>query len=38
MSFKNPDKLKKKANIIKKVTHAPKIPKPIKVKKTKEGS
>jgi hypothetical protein len=36
MSFKNPDKLKKKKNIVKKVTFAPKLPKVIKVKKPKE--
>lgn len=29
MSFKNPDRLKKKKNIVKKVTFAPKIPKAV---------
>lgn len=39
MSFKNPDRLKKKKNIVKKVTYAPKIsPKTIKEKKPKEKS
>lgn len=37
MSFKNPDRLKKKKNIVKKVTFAPKISNEmIKVKKAKE--
>jgi hypothetical protein len=39
MSFKNPDRLKKKKNIVKKVTFAPKISKDTnKVKKPKENS
>jgi hypothetical protein len=37
MSFKNPDRLKKKTNIVKKVTYAPKIsPKIAKEKKPKK--
>jgi len=37
MSFKNPDKLKKDKNKVKKVTYAPKIPKKAtKVKKTED--
>jgi hypothetical protein len=35
MSFKNPDRLKKKKNIVKKVTFAPKISPTSKVKKPK---
>ena len=38
MSFKNPDRLKKDKNKVKKVTHAPKIPKKVKAeKKPKQG-
>jgi hypothetical protein len=36
MSFKNPDKLKKKKNKVWKDTRAPKLPKVIKVKKPKD--
>lgn len=38
MSFKNPDRYKKKKNIVKKVTFAPKLKKVVKEKKPKEKS